>query len=71
MDKNPFWKLYRLSGQSQESIAENCQITRPTLKAAIRQEEIAPQVKWGTMMAIAKHFGYRVVVSFEPVNDGE
>ncbi len=68
MTINPFWELFRLSGESQMNLAEACQISRPTLATAIKRDEILNQVKYGTMNAIAQHFGKRVVITFEPIN---
>jgi len=67
MSKNPFWELFRLSGETQESVAQDCQISRPTLSTVLWKDGIAPQVKWSTMNAIAKHFNKRIIVSFEPI----
>lgn len=66
---NPFWELFRLSGESQEAVAEAIQLSRPTLSIAIWKDRIPDQVKLGTMNRIAAHFGKRVVIRLEPIEE--
>ena len=69
MNNNPLWEAWRLSGKSQEEISEACHLSRPTISAATWKAGLLPPVKWGTIQAVAKYFGYKAVITLEPIEE--